>query len=343
MELNGSRMTCIVPAGQRLILPTVSEAEFQALLEAYRPTGSKKIVDTSADDVADVTDADDADDAADTGLEANEVAHEYAEASPIADGGRQTRSLRKRKSEISDTSRKKRQLEVQHAENGGRSAETVEAPKSELPTKRRGRLPKTQKPKTPEQNTKELSVVADEDFKTENPEKQNEEGSPSKKQKQEVPEQQKGDDATLIPDGQEGPQEKAAPCQILSVEIQNGSEEKDNMPSTIHDKPAGTTVTSETDDKPAPEPHTTRTVPGVTKQEDNPHSPSSTPILGGVEVAILWNVSGATSLCNKMVEVDGRITHIPNGNAWKEFRSYRDNQDMGSLWEVRQAWYAKQK
>lgn len=344
MELNGSRITCIVPAGQRVILPTVSEAEFQALLETYRRNGSKKTVDNFAAVVTDVTDADDADDAddaADTRLEPNEVAHENVEPFLIADRGRQTRSLRKRKSEISVTPRKKRQLAVAHAENGGNSAEAVEAPKSELPVKRRGRPQRKQKPKTLEQNPKELSVVENEDLETENPEKQNEEDSPSKEQKQGVPEQQKGNDATLIPDGQEGTEEKAAPCQNLLVEIQNGSEEKDNMLSI--DKPAGTTVTSETDDKPAPEHHTARTVPEITKQKDNSHSPSSTPILGGIEVTILWNVNGATSLCSKMVEVDGRITHIPNGNAWKEFRSYRDNQDMGSLWEVRQAWYAKQK
>ncbi|KAI9036686.1 uncharacterized protein KD926_001581 [Aspergillus affinis] len=55
-------------------------------------------------------------------------------------------------------------------------------------------------------------------------------------------------------------------------------------------------------------------------------------------------VSGITSLnplVIKIVELDGRITKMPHGNAWKEFRSYRDNQDMGSLWEVRQAWFMR--
>jgi len=63
--------------------------------------------------------------------------------------------------------------------------------------------------------------------------------------------------------------------------------------------------------------------------------------LKGVEVVVLPKVNGPTYLGNKMIEVDGRIKHIPNGNAWKEFRCYRNNQDMGSLWEVRQAWYMK--
>ncbi|KAH8695104.1 Asx homology domain-containing protein [Talaromyces proteolyticus] len=53
------------------------------------------------------------------------------------------------------------------------------------------------------------------------------------------------------------------------------------------------------------------------------------------------NISGPNALAKKILEIDGRITGPPNGNAWKEFRCYRDNQDMGSLWEVRQAWYLK--
>lgn len=72
-------------------------------------------------------------------------------------------------------------------------------------------------------------------------------------------------------------------------------------------------------------------------------SSSSGLTLKGVEVVVLPKVNGPTYLGNKMIELDGRIKHIPNGNAWKEFRCYRNNQDMGSLWEVRQAWYVKRK
>ncbi|GKZ68401.1 hypothetical protein AnigIFM50267_003081 [Aspergillus niger] len=56
---------------------------------------------------------------------------------------------------------------------------------------------------------------------------------------------------------------------------------------------------------------------------------------------LVENIQGLTSLASKIIEVDGRITDIPNGNAWKEFRAYRNNQDMGSLWEVRQAWFQR--
>ncbi|EED19297.1 conserved hypothetical protein [Talaromyces stipitatus ATCC 10500] len=57
--------------------------------------------------------------------------------------------------------------------------------------------------------------------------------------------------------------------------------------------------------------------------------------------AEIHNIAGPNALMKKILEIDGRIKNPPNGNAWKEIRCYRDNQDMGSLWEVRQAWYVK--
>lgn len=56
---------------------------------------------------------------------------------------------------------------------------------------------------------------------------------------------------------------------------------------------------------------------------------------------IIRNVAGPSALTKKILEIDGRIKDPPNGNAWKEIRCYRNNQDMGSLWEVRQAWYVR--
>lgn len=60
-----------------------------------------------------------------------------------------------------------------------------------------------------------------------------------------------------------------------------------------------------------------------------------------IENIIFPNVSGPQALAKKILEIDGRVKNPPNGNAWKEFRCYRNNQDMGSLWEVRQIWYLK--
>ncbi|PGH00680.1 hypothetical protein GX51_05666 [Blastomyces parvus] len=58
---------------------------------------------------------------------------------------------------------------------------------------------------------------------------------------------------------------------------------------------------------------------------------------------IFSGVTGPGRLASKILEIDGRITEPPNGNAWKEFRCYRDNQDMGSLWECRQSWFVRNK
>jgi hypothetical protein len=55
----------------------------------------------------------------------------------------------------------------------------------------------------------------------------------------------------------------------------------------------------------------------------------------------IHNIAGPNALMKKILETDGRVKNPPNGNAWKEIRCYRNNQDMGSLWEVRQAWYVK--
>ncbi|KAK2764955.1 hypothetical protein FQN54_008654 [Arachnomyces sp. PD_36] len=56
---------------------------------------------------------------------------------------------------------------------------------------------------------------------------------------------------------------------------------------------------------------------------------------------ILTNVFSPNTLCKKILTIDGRITNPSHGNAWKDFRCLRNNQDMGNLWEVRQAWYVR--
>jgi hypothetical protein len=62
-----------------------------------------------------------------------------------------------------------------------------------------------------------------------------------------------------------------------------------------------------------------------------------------VDEIIVSNIKGPNALGNKILEADGRVQEIPHGNAWKEFRAFRNNQDMGSLWEVRQAWFQRNK
>lgn len=55
------------------------------------------------------------------------------------------------------------------------------------------------------------------------------------------------------------------------------------------------------------------------------------------------NVRSPLNLVNNILRIDGRKDGGKTANAWKEIRCYRNNQDMGSLWEMRQAWYFKQK
>ena len=55
--------------------------------------------------------------------------------------------------------------------------------------------------------------------------------------------------------------------------------------------------------------------------------------------AILCTVSNAQALENKILELDGRVKKPPHHNAWKVFRCQRDNQDLGSLFEVREEYF----
>lgn len=75
--------------------------------------------------------------------------------------------------------------------------------------------------------------------------------------------------------------------------------------------------------------------------EETEETPPANVSDANMDEILIENIQGLTSLASKIIEVDGRITDIPNGNAWKEFRAYRNNQDMGSLWEVRQAWFQR--
>ncbi|KAL2828210.1 Asx homology domain-containing protein [Aspergillus cavernicola] len=74
-------------------------------------------------------------------------------------------------------------------------------------------------------------------------------------------------------------------------------------------------------------------------------SPSPSPPTANEESdeIVIPDIQGPTALTLKILEIDGRITDATNGNAWKELRCFRDNQDMGTLWELRHAWYLKAK
>ena len=63
--------------------------------------------------------------------------------------------------------------------------------------------------------------------------------------------------------------------------------------------------------------------------------PEMDPYAGPSTVTITY----PQALENKILELDGRFTDYSAGNAWKAIRCKRDNQDMGSLWEMREEFY----
>ncbi|GLI80944.1 hypothetical protein PoHVEF18_009311 [Penicillium ochrochloron] len=58
---------------------------------------------------------------------------------------------------------------------------------------------------------------------------------------------------------------------------------------------------------------------------------------------IVSDISSPMTLVYKILQIDGRRPDGRTANSWKEIRCYRKNQDMGSLFDVRLAWYLKQK
>ncbi|RAK79690.1 uncharacterized protein BO72DRAFT_445993 [Aspergillus fijiensis CBS 313.89] len=88
-------------------------------------------------------------------------------------------------------------------------------------------------------------------------------------------------------------------------------------------------------DQPPPKPDSNQDSPNPTAALPTDHAQDAKEI-------IVSNIQGLNALASKIIEIDGRIKKVPNGNAWKEFRAHRNNQDIGSLWEVRQAWFVRE-
>lgn len=76
---------------------------------------------------------------------------------------------------------------------------------------------------------------------------------------------------------------------------------------------------------------------GVSSQTNGTHS--STPALE--EEDVLHSISYLTQLEHKIVDVDGRFKseEVPTVNPWKAIRALRNNQDLGSLFEMRDEFF----
>lgn len=55
----------------------------------------------------------------------------------------------------------------------------------------------------------------------------------------------------------------------------------------------------------------------------------------------LDDVDGPTTLSNAILNEGGRIVGVRANNAWKEFRCSRNNQDVGSLWDLREQYHTR--
>ncbi|KAJ9490776.1 hypothetical protein VN97_g2478 [Penicillium thymicola] len=81
--------------------------------------------------------------------------------------------------------------------------------------------------------------------------------------------------------------------------------------------------------------------PSTEPQNDLVPTPSQATISEPDEI-IVPNLSSPQALVHKILQIDGRMPNGRTANAWKEIRCYRNNQDMGSLFDVREAWFLQQ-
>ncbi|KAK2829854.1 hypothetical protein FQN49_007196 [Arthroderma sp. PD_2] len=76
----------------------------------------------------------------------------------------------------------------------------------------------------------------------------------------------------------------------------------------------------------------------------SPNNQTSVPTeSNGENLVILPEVTGPMGLARKIYELDGRGNASRIANAWMSFRCTRNNQDMGTLWEIRHSWYVRSK
>ncbi|KFZ23796.1 hypothetical protein V502_01753 [Pseudogymnoascus sp. VKM F-4520 (FW-2644)] len=66
--------------------------------------------------------------------------------------------------------------------------------------------------------------------------------------------------------------------------------------------------------------------------------PGASKFSKGDEDIINSEINGPERMCKAAIEADGRLKgKPPNGNSWKTVRVLRNNQDLGTLWDIRQA------
>ncbi|CAG8019122.1 unnamed protein product [Penicillium salamii] len=80
-----------------------------------------------------------------------------------------------------------------------------------------------------------------------------------------------------------------------------------------------------------------------TQASETPTSSQATPDFPTNEEGevIISNIATPQALVQKILQIDGRKPNGRTSNAWKELRCFRNNQDMGSLFDVRENWFVQ--
>lgn len=75
------------------------------------------------------------------------------------------------------------------------------------------------------------------------------------------------------------------------------------------------------------------------ESSSNPSGPAEGESAPAQEDVILCKVENVRQLETKILEVDGRIKNTYPVNSWKMIRCQRNNQDLGSLFDVRESYW----
>ena len=83
-------------------------------------------------------------------------------------------------------------------------------------------------------------------------------------------------------------------------------------------------------------------VPSMANPSPAPSSQLSA-IPSDIDDVILASITTLQALEDKIVTIDGRLGKKVDGNAFKSIRVKRNNQDLGTLFEIREEWYVYKK
>lgn len=124
------------------------------------------------------------------------------------------------------------------------------------------------------------------------------------------------------------------PATSDSIELKTSPEKVIEADSALSHDTAAAVVETEQNTSTAPEAAETKT------NETLPSSQVTTDFeTNEMGELIVPNITTPSSLVLAILQIDGRKPGARTSNAWKELRCYRDNQDMGSLFDVREAWF----